>query len=504
MDNLLDSSRLATGAVRPALRPVGYDEVVARALCGLDPARRDRVAVEVDERLPEVLADPGLLERVVANVVDNALRHGAGAPVALRASATPTRSSCGWSTTARACPTGRGRAPVRAVPAARRPRPTHGLGLGLSVARGFTEAMGGTLSAEDTPGGGLTMVISLPRRDPTRAELTRMTRVLVVDDDPQILRALRINLTARGYDVLTAADGGTGLRAAAERHPDVVVLDLGLPDLDGTDVIAELRGWSSVPIIVLSARTDSARQGARARRRRRRLRHQAVRHGRAAGPAARRRPPRRRRHAPATTTRSSAGDFTVDLAAKNVPARRRGRAPDPDRVGHPRAAGRATAAGWSADGSCSAQVWGPADAQGDQLPAGLPGPAAPQARARPGPPPTPDHRTRHGLPLPNLTNVGWRLRCPRGDVQQVPCCIAQLQPWPSVSPRPPSSAPRCQHGRPPPKRTWPGWCSAQRRNRDPYERDEHDRWSLLPFDTEPGALSVRADAGVDGGAAVHR
>ncbi|MGH3773555.1 MAG: response regulator [Pseudonocardiaceae bacterium] len=84
-----------------------------------------------------------------------------------------------------------------------------------------------------------------------------MIRVLVVDDEPQIVRALRITLAARGYQVLTAADGTEALRAAAEGHPDIVVLDLGLPDLDGIEVIAGLRGWTSVPIIVLSARTDS-------------------------------------------------------------------------------------------------------------------------------------------------------------------------------------------------------------------------------------------------------
>jgi two-component system KDP operon response regulator KdpE len=84
-----------------------------------------------------------------------------------------------------------------------------------------------------------------------------MTKVLVVDDEPQIVRALRINLTARGYEVLTAADGQEALRVAAESRPDVVVLDLGLPDIDGATVIAGLRGWTSVPIIVLSARTDS-------------------------------------------------------------------------------------------------------------------------------------------------------------------------------------------------------------------------------------------------------
>ncbi|WP_031468885.1 response regulator [Sciscionella sediminilitoris] len=83
------------------------------------------------------------------------------------------------------------------------------------------------------------------------------TTVLVVDDEPQILRALRINLTARGYTVLTAADGATALRAAADGKPDVVVLDLGLPDLDGAEVIEGIRGWTSIPILVLSARTDS-------------------------------------------------------------------------------------------------------------------------------------------------------------------------------------------------------------------------------------------------------
>ncbi|TDC91250.1 response regulator [Actinomadura sp. 7K507] len=82
-----------------------------------------------------------------------------------------------------------------------------------------------------------------------------MTRVLVVDDDPQLLRALRINLRARDYDVEVAADGTTALRRAGDSPPDLVVLDLGLPDIPGVDVIHGLRGWTRVPIIVLSGRT---------------------------------------------------------------------------------------------------------------------------------------------------------------------------------------------------------------------------------------------------------
>jgi two-component system KDP operon response regulator KdpE len=84
-----------------------------------------------------------------------------------------------------------------------------------------------------------------------------VTRVLVVDDEPQILRALRINLRARQYDVDVAADGATALRAASHQPPDLVVLDLGLPDMQGVDVIRGLRGWTSIPIIVLSGRVDS-------------------------------------------------------------------------------------------------------------------------------------------------------------------------------------------------------------------------------------------------------
>jgi two-component system sensor histidine kinase KdpD len=164
VNNLLDSSRIATGGVTPDLRPVGYDEVAVLALRGLDGA--GRVELEIDEHLPEVLADPGLLERVVANVVDNALRHGKGAPVVLRASAHADNVEL------RVVDSGPGVSVADAeklfVPFQRLgDRDHNGLGLGLSVARGFTEAMGGTLTAEDTPGGGLTIVISLRAAQPT-------------------------------------------------------------------------------------------------------------------------------------------------------------------------------------------------------------------------------------------------------------------------------------------------------------------------------------------------
>jgi len=82
-------------------------------------------------------------------------------------------------------------------------------------------------------------------------------RILIVEDEPALLRALQINMRARGYEVITSVAGQEALVEAARRPPDAVLLDLGLPDLDGTDVIRALRGWSAVPVIVLSGRAGS-------------------------------------------------------------------------------------------------------------------------------------------------------------------------------------------------------------------------------------------------------
>lgn len=168
IDNLLDSSRLATGAVLPKLRAVTYDEVVARALAGLDGW--SAIAVDVDERLPAVRADAGLLERVVANVVDNALRHGtpgrtravppAEPAIAIRASTHGEQVELRVVDHGAGLP--KGTAEAVFAPFQRLGDTKSGIGLGMSVARGFMDAMGGTIRTEDTPGGGLTVVLSLP------------------------------------------------------------------------------------------------------------------------------------------------------------------------------------------------------------------------------------------------------------------------------------------------------------------------------------------------------
>ena len=100
------------------------------------------------------------------------------------------------------------------------------------------------------------MAAEAPERDPrVSAAPQAWPRVLVVDDEPAMLRALRINLRVRKYDVTTAVTGRDALTEAGRRPPDAVILDLGLPDVDGIEVIKRLRGWSKAPVIVLSGRT---------------------------------------------------------------------------------------------------------------------------------------------------------------------------------------------------------------------------------------------------------
>ncbi|MEU3048004.1 DUF4118 domain-containing protein [Streptomyces sp. NPDC006984] len=157
--NLLDMSRLQTGTVTPLIRRTALDEVIPLALAGVPPKS---VELDVPESLPMVAVDRGLLERAVANIVENAVKYSpAGMPVAVAASALGTRVEL------RVVDRGQG------VPDEEKERIFEpfqrygdtprgaGVGLGLAVSRGFVEAMGGTLAAEDTPGGGMTMVLTL-------------------------------------------------------------------------------------------------------------------------------------------------------------------------------------------------------------------------------------------------------------------------------------------------------------------------------------------------------
>ena len=158
--NLLDMSRLQTGALQIASAPIGLDEVVPAALRSIGP-RADGVDVDVSETLPRVVADPGLLERAIANVVENALVHGERAPV--RVVAGSVDGGVDLRVVDRGPGVSRDERDRMFVPFQRLGDSPQGasVGLGLAVARGFVEAMGGAVEVEDTPGGGLTMVFRL-------------------------------------------------------------------------------------------------------------------------------------------------------------------------------------------------------------------------------------------------------------------------------------------------------------------------------------------------------
>ncbi|MDX6340499.1 MAG: two-component system, OmpR family, sensor histidine kinase KdpD [Trebonia sp.] len=160
--NLLDMSRLQAGALSLFPRASGLDEVVALALDDLGPAGRD-ISVEIPEMLPAVRADPAILERVVVNLAENALRYSpAGKAPLIAASALGDRVEL--RVVDRGSGISEGDRERMFVPFQRLGDTdnTTGVGLGLALSRGLTEAMGGTLTADDTPGGGLTMTVSLP------------------------------------------------------------------------------------------------------------------------------------------------------------------------------------------------------------------------------------------------------------------------------------------------------------------------------------------------------
>jgi signal transduction histidine kinase len=160
--NLLDMSRLQSGAVVPRLAAVHLDEAVTAAAALLPGG--GRVRLSMDAGLPPASADPGLLDRVLANVLENALRHSSG-EVVVAASATADRVQVRVVDRGVGVPEGAKEAifaPFQRFGDA--PRGT-GVGLGLAVARGLVEALGGTVVAEDTPGGGLTVVVDLPRHE---------------------------------------------------------------------------------------------------------------------------------------------------------------------------------------------------------------------------------------------------------------------------------------------------------------------------------------------------
>ena len=145
------------------------------------------------------------------------------------------------------------------------------MGLGLTISNGIVRAHGGRMWVEERPGGGASFRFTLPLEkaaarpmEPATVAAGAMTEakptVLLVEDEPQMRTFVRIALTANGYRVIEAETGTLGVQQAAAHTPDVVLLDLGLPDIDGVEVTRRVREWSAVPILVISARGQESKK----------------------------------------------------------------------------------------------------------------------------------------------------------------------------------------------------------------------------------------------------
>ena len=269
--NLLDMIRVESGALQVQKEWQLLSDVVGVALLRTeDQLHEHPVTTTLPADLPLVPVDEILLEQVFVNLLENAAKHTpAGTPIEIGAVAQPGEVVVTVADRGPGHPAGRGRARVREVPpagelaGARRgagahhlPRHRDGprrtdLGRGAAGRRGALPLHHSDHRHPADPG---------PRgrrRARVRAvsgEAAAGPLVLLIEDEPQMRRFLRTALSANDYRLVEAATAREGLAQAAGRNPDVILLDLGLPDRDGLDVARELRGWSAVPIIVLSAR----------------------------------------------------------------------------------------------------------------------------------------------------------------------------------------------------------------------------------------------------------
>ena len=224
-----------------------------------------------------------------------------------------------------------------------------------------------------------------------------VTRILVVDDEPQIRKALSVNLSARGYDVDLAASGEEGLTLAAANHPDLVLLDIGLPGIDGIEVVRGLRGWSAVPIIMLSVR-DSEGDKVRAL--------DAGADDYVSKPfgmdevLARMRAALRRHQPVPEQALVTTEHFRIDLGDKSVQRTDGGAdvTPHADGMGDRRGAGAPPGPAGHPATTAPGRV-GAAVRAGDELPARAPRGDPQEARTRTGPPAVLHHRAGHRLPL---------------------------------------------------------------------------------------------------------
>ncbi len=275
---LLDLVRLETGAIQPRIDLYALDELVGSVLHRLEqPLRRHRVRIELPDSLPLLRVDGRLIEQVLENLLDNAAKYTpAGSEIRISAQALSRQVEVSIEDDGPGLP---GADPEILFEKFQRGTPegaVGGIGLGLAICRTILALHKGRIWAENRAPHGAALRFTLPlllpkptRRaggarsgDIARLSVITMTiasrAVLVVEDEPQLRRVLRTLLELENFRVIEADSAERGLAEARTHKPDLLIIDLGLPDRDGTEVITGVRSWSRVPIIVLSARSDES------------------------------------------------------------------------------------------------------------------------------------------------------------------------------------------------------------------------------------------------------
>ena len=282
----------------------GRGGVCTRPVAPRDDGRS--VNIRIPAGLPLVPLDGVLVEQVLFNLIDNALKYSpAGSSIDI--SAHEQEGSVVIEVADRGVGLAEGEREQifeKLYRGTASKEGTRGAGLGLAIARAIVSAHGGSIWAAARPGGGALFSFSLPVGStpisPTKRKRKKTDepggpqsthsakpRLLVIEDDTPMRRFLRAALDNEGYQVVEADTGQAGLTSHLARMPDLILLDLGLPDMDGTSILKRVREWSQVPIVVLSARGQEADK-VDALNRRRRLPDQALRGPRAACPHSRR------------------------------------------------------------------------------------------------------------------------------------------------------------------------------------------------------------------------